>query len=68
MRACKVPNKLNLFFHLLPSSLSNHGVAWHSEKTVFFASCPNSGNFLNSLLQFLKVSGHMLSFEKAICY
>lgn len=35
VRACKVPNTLNLFFHLLPSSLSNDGVAWYTERKLF---------------------------------
>lgn len=37
-------------------------MACHWEKAILLASCPNNGNFLDSLLQFFKVNGHMLTF------
>lgn len=57
---------LNCFSDLLSILLSNcsmgETVACHREKAVLVASCPNNGNFLDSLLQFFKVNGQMLTF------
>lgn len=49
------------FASVLSDGHTGEMVACRWERALL-ASCPNNGNFLDSLLQFLKVNGHMLTF------